>query len=287
MANSTTSMPRWSEPAASGTVFPCSWLMRRATSSRFASSSSRNRARIRARRKGGVSRQAGNAARAAATASPTSAALAKGARRTTAPVEGSKTSPAPAAAALGHPCHRSRGGGRGRSWTGILCKAPEEIHCAAHQSGHESSEALSCPRDRHRQTHPARLPPRRPRLAPRADLRRFTRGRRGDRRRAAGARARRTRRSWPGIHESIAAALEDTRGPRTDPEAQVDRISKRLQTRRSRVKPAPVHAGRLGGDDLAEPRHRDGARVDAGHARVRQGRGHARRPASGRSARAW
>jgi predicted trehalose synthase len=40
------------------------------------------------------------------------------------------------------------------------------------------------------------------------------------------------------IHAAIAGVLEDARGPRTDPEAQVDRISKRLQTRRSRVKPA-------------------------------------------------
>jgi hypothetical protein len=63
-----------------------------------------------------------------------------------------------------------------------------------------------------------------------------------------------------GIHGALAAALEETRGPRTDPEAQVDR----------------VHAGGLGRDDLAEPGHRDGARVDAGHALVGQGRGHAR-----------
>jgi hypothetical protein len=42
-----------------------------------------------------------------------------------------------------------------------------------------------------------------------------------------------------GIHAAIGAALEETRGPRTDPDAQLDRISKRLQTRRSRVKPAP------------------------------------------------
>ena len=41
-----------------------------------------------------------------------------------------------------------------------------------------------------------------------------------------------------GLHAALAAAMEDTRGPRTDSEAQVDRISKRLQTRRSRVKPA-------------------------------------------------
>jgi hypothetical protein len=42
-----------------------------------------------------------------------------------------------------------------------------------------------------------------------------------------------------GIHQAIASALEDTRGPRTEPDAQVDKISKRLQTRRSRVKAAP------------------------------------------------
>ncbi len=41
-----------------------------------------------------------------------------------------------------------------------------------------------------------------------------------------------------GIHAAIAGVLEDARGPRTDPDAQVDRISKRLQTRRGRVKPA-------------------------------------------------
>jgi hypothetical protein len=40
------------------------------------------------------------------------------------------------------------------------------------------------------------------------------------------------------IHAAIAEVLEEARGPRTDPDAQVDRISKRLQTRRSRVKPA-------------------------------------------------
>jgi hypothetical protein len=41
-----------------------------------------------------------------------------------------------------------------------------------------------------------------------------------------------------GVHQAIASALEDTRGPRTDPDAQADKISKRLQTRRSRVKAA-------------------------------------------------
>jgi predicted trehalose synthase len=40
------------------------------------------------------------------------------------------------------------------------------------------------------------------------------------------------------IHAAIAGVLEDARGPRTDPDAQVDRISRRLSTRRSRVKPA-------------------------------------------------
>jgi len=43
-----------------------------------------------------------------------------------------------------------------------------------------------------------------------------------------------------GIHQAIASALEDTRGPRTDPDAQVDKISKRLQARRWRVKAAPA-----------------------------------------------
>jgi hypothetical protein len=42
-----------------------------------------------------------------------------------------------------------------------------------------------------------------------------------------------------GLHRAIASALEESRGPRTDPDAQVDRISKRLQTRRSRVRAAP------------------------------------------------
>ncbi len=41
-----------------------------------------------------------------------------------------------------------------------------------------------------------------------------------------------------GIHAAIGGALEAARGPRTDPDAQLDRISKRLQTRRSRVRPA-------------------------------------------------
>lgn len=39
-----------------------------------------------------------------------------------------------------------------------------------------------------------------------------------------------------GIHGAIAAALEAARGPRTDPDAQLDRISRGLQARRWRVK---------------------------------------------------
>lgn len=39
-----------------------------------------------------------------------------------------------------------------------------------------------------------------------------------------------------GIHGAIAAALEEARGPRTDPNAQLDRISRGLQARRWRVK---------------------------------------------------
>ncbi len=39
-----------------------------------------------------------------------------------------------------------------------------------------------------------------------------------------------------GLHGAIAAALEAARGPRTDPDAQLDRISRGLQSRRFRVK---------------------------------------------------
>lgn len=38
------------------------------------------------------------------------------------------------------------------------------------------------------------------------------------------------------VHDAIAAALEEARGPRTDPDAQLDRISRGLQARRWRVK---------------------------------------------------
>lgn len=40
-----------------------------------------------------------------------------------------------------------------------------------------------------------------------------------------------------GIHGAIARALAAARGPRTDPDAQLDRISRGLQARRWRVKP--------------------------------------------------
>ncbi len=43
-----------------------------------------------------------------------------------------------------------------------------------------------------------------------------------------------------GIHQAIASALEDKRGPRTDPDAQLDKISRGLQARRWRVKATPA-----------------------------------------------
>lgn len=43
-----------------------------------------------------------------------------------------------------------------------------------------------------------------------------------------------------GVHQAIAAALDEKRGPRTDPDAQLDRVSRRLQETRWRVKAAPA-----------------------------------------------
>ncbi len=43
-----------------------------------------------------------------------------------------------------------------------------------------------------------------------------------------------------GIHQAIASALEEKRGPRTDPDAQLDKLSRGLQARRWRVKAAPA-----------------------------------------------
>ncbi len=46
-----------------------------------------------------------------------------------------------------------------------------------------------------------------------------------------------------GIYAAIGEALEATRGPRTDPDAQLDRISKALQKRRWRVRPVDPTPG--------------------------------------------
>src|SRR5665213_1764338 len=86
-------MPRWIEPIASRNTLPCSSLMSVASSFWCFSISSRNLLRTRARRTGGVSRHAGNAATAALTAAFTSAAFANGTVRMTCPVAGFVTSP--------------------------------------------------------------------------------------------------------------------------------------------------------------------------------------------------
>ena len=75
-ATSTTSRPRWTSPAASGTTLPCSEAMIRASSSRCFSSRSRKANMTRARLTIEVSRQAGKAAWAARTAASTSSPVA-------------------------------------------------------------------------------------------------------------------------------------------------------------------------------------------------------------------
>ena len=92
-ANSTTSRPRVTSPRASDTTLPCSLEMSAASFSRSRSISSLNLKITRARRRGGVAAQAGNAACAAAIALPTSSALAKATRPLTAPSAGLYTSP--------------------------------------------------------------------------------------------------------------------------------------------------------------------------------------------------
>ncbi|MNS96491.1 hypothetical protein D3C72_1307910 [compost metagenome] len=87
-ANSTTSMPRVTSPLASENTLPCSRVISAARSSWCWSSSSLNLNRMRARRSGGVSDHAGNAALAAATASATSCAVASATRAATSPVAG-------------------------------------------------------------------------------------------------------------------------------------------------------------------------------------------------------
>ena len=73
-ANSTTSRPRATSPAASEATLPCSELISSASSAVWVRTSSRNANITEARLTSEVSRQAGNAAAAAATAASTSAA---------------------------------------------------------------------------------------------------------------------------------------------------------------------------------------------------------------------
>jgi alkylated DNA nucleotide flippase Atl1 len=87
-ANSTVSRPRITSARASGNVLPWSRVMRAASSSRWAKSSSRNRKKTWLRAMSGVSRQAGKAAWAAATALATSSEPPRGTRAMTWPVAG-------------------------------------------------------------------------------------------------------------------------------------------------------------------------------------------------------
>ncbi len=92
-ANSTTSIPRCTEPIASGSVLPCSSVTIRASSFWCSCSSARNFCITRARRRAGASRQAGYAPCAARTAASMSAALQNGTRFDTVPAAGLVTSP--------------------------------------------------------------------------------------------------------------------------------------------------------------------------------------------------
>ena len=92
-ANSTTSIPRCTDPIASGKVFPCSSVTSRASVCWSCCSSWRKRCMTRARRSAGASRHPGYAACAAFTAASMSAALQNGTRLTTLPVAGLVTSP--------------------------------------------------------------------------------------------------------------------------------------------------------------------------------------------------
>ena len=91
-ANSTTSSPRVTSPSASSWVLPCSAEISSAILSAFSISRNLNLSRMRARRSGGVLAQAGQAALAIATTSPTSSVVASGTRFSTAPVAGLNTS---------------------------------------------------------------------------------------------------------------------------------------------------------------------------------------------------
>ena len=91
-ANSTTSMPRAISPLASSKVLPCCEEISVASSSRLDLIRSRKLNITCARRAGGVLAHPGSAAAAAATALPTSAALASGTAVMAAPVAGLNTS---------------------------------------------------------------------------------------------------------------------------------------------------------------------------------------------------
>ena len=88
-ANSTTSWPRVTSPRASLSTLPCSSVMRAATASLFALRISRNAKSTCVRFVSDASRQAGNAAFAAATASSSTAREAKSTFFVTCPVAGS------------------------------------------------------------------------------------------------------------------------------------------------------------------------------------------------------
>lgn len=88
-ANSTTSRPRDTSPAASETTLPCSEEMSRASSSRCRATSSRNANSTFVRCESEVSRQPGNASFAAATAASTSGRPARSTAPARRPVAGS------------------------------------------------------------------------------------------------------------------------------------------------------------------------------------------------------
>jgi hypothetical protein len=88
VANSTTSMPRWMSPLASGSVLPCSEERASASLSMSRLRSWTNFISTRARRCGLVAAQAGWAALAFSTAARTSPALASGHFACTSPVAG-------------------------------------------------------------------------------------------------------------------------------------------------------------------------------------------------------
>jgi hypothetical protein len=88
-ANSATSRPRVTSPAASDATLPCSEVISAAMSSLRAFTSSRNANKTSDRLDSEVRRQLPSAPRAASTAASTSAAVAKSTVPVTSPVAGS------------------------------------------------------------------------------------------------------------------------------------------------------------------------------------------------------